>query len=200
MNNIRPIQIQTTDGYSKTVFGREKRKGLSLYQHQVSFTNPKSLIATSHHTQSVSQFLSPSHPRTGHSPSSPSHLSSIAVAELRSSIAVAQLATSTVAPLLHRRRPAPHLHRRRPALHLHCRRRALHLHRRASPPSPSPSSPPPPSSPSSSPPLSSPSSPPPPSSSVLVALQAALTVIGNFTMCIAAYRIYKSSSEGSKNF
>ncbi|XP_072092822.1 uncharacterized protein [Arachis hypogaea] len=35
---------------------------------------------------------------------------------------------------------------------------------------------------------------------VLVALQAALTVIGNFTMCIAAYRIYKSSSEGSKNF
>ncbi|ESW30416.1 hypothetical protein PHAVU_002G151800 [Phaseolus vulgaris] len=28
---------------------------------------------------------------------------------------------------------------------------------------------------------------------VLVALQAALTVIGNVTMCIAAYRIYKSS-------
>ncbi|XP_014520258.1 uncharacterized protein LOC106777217 [Vigna radiata var. radiata] len=28
---------------------------------------------------------------------------------------------------------------------------------------------------------------------VLVALQAALTVIGNATMCIAAYRIYKSS-------
>ncbi|XP_061357823.1 uncharacterized protein LOC133302101 [Gastrolobium bilobum] len=35
---------------------------------------------------------------------------------------------------------------------------------------------------------------------VLVALQAALTVIGNATMCIAAYRIYKSSREGSKNF
>ncbi|KAE9596797.1 hypothetical protein Lal_00007515 [Lupinus albus] len=34
---------------------------------------------------------------------------------------------------------------------------------------------------------------------VLVAIQAALTVIGNATMCIAAYRIYKSS-EGSKNF
>ncbi|KAK7307814.1 hypothetical protein VNO77_41211 [Canavalia gladiata] len=32
---------------------------------------------------------------------------------------------------------------------------------------------------------------------VLVALQAALTVIGNATMCIAAYRIYKSSSESS---
>ncbi|CAA6673614.1 unnamed protein product [Spirodela intermedia] len=35
---------------------------------------------------------------------------------------------------------------------------------------------------------------------ILVALQAALTVIGNFTMCIAAYRIYRSShrsSEGS---
>lgn len=34
---------------------------------------------------------------------------------------------------------------------------------------------------------------------VLVALQAALTVIGNATMCIAAYRIYKSqeSSEAS---
>ncbi|TKY70876.1 Ycf49 protein [Spatholobus suberectus] len=28
---------------------------------------------------------------------------------------------------------------------------------------------------------------------VLVALQAALTVVGNATMCIAAYRIYKSS-------
>ncbi|XP_043708052.1 uncharacterized protein LOC122657415 [Telopea speciosissima] len=28
---------------------------------------------------------------------------------------------------------------------------------------------------------------------VLVALQAALTVVGNFTMCIAAFRIYKSS-------
>jgi len=34
---------------------------------------------------------------------------------------------------------------------------------------------------------------------VLVALQAALTVIGNFTMCIAAYRIYKSSRESSEN-
>lgn len=34
---------------------------------------------------------------------------------------------------------------------------------------------------------------------VLVALQAALTVVGNGTMCIAAYRIYKSSREGSKN-
>ncbi|TQE12554.1 hypothetical protein C1H46_001766 [Malus baccata] len=33
---------------------------------------------------------------------------------------------------------------------------------------------------------------------VLVALQAALTVIGNATMCIAAYRIYRSS-ERSKN-
>ncbi|KAK1436178.1 hypothetical protein QVD17_01956 [Tagetes erecta] len=32
---------------------------------------------------------------------------------------------------------------------------------------------------------------------VLVALQGALTVIGNTTMCIAAYRIYKSSQEGS---
>ncbi|KAK7309020.1 hypothetical protein RJT34_05427 [Clitoria ternatea] len=32
---------------------------------------------------------------------------------------------------------------------------------------------------------------------VLVALQAALTVLGNATMCIAAYRIYKSSREGS---
>ncbi|WCJ26076.1 Ycf49-like protein [Euphorbia peplus] len=30
---------------------------------------------------------------------------------------------------------------------------------------------------------------------VLVALQAALTVIGNATMCIAAFRIYRSSSE-----
>ncbi|KAF9602834.1 hypothetical protein IFM89_031694 [Coptis chinensis] len=35
--------------------------------------------------------------------------------------------------------------------------------------------------------------------SVLVALQAALTVIGNFTMCIAAFRIYKSSQGGSEN-
>ncbi|CAA0838851.1 Unknown protein [Striga hermonthica] len=34
---------------------------------------------------------------------------------------------------------------------------------------------------------------------VLVALQAALTVIGNATMCIAAYRIYTSSQESSKN-
>ncbi|KAF6133917.1 hypothetical protein GIB67_040681 [Kingdonia uniflora] len=34
--------------------------------------------------------------------------------------------------------------------------------------------------------------------SVLVALQAALTVIGNFTMCIAAFRIYKSSQESSE--
>ncbi|KAK2372220.1 YCF49 protein [Trifolium repens] len=34
---------------------------------------------------------------------------------------------------------------------------------------------------------------------VLVALQAALTVIGNITMCIAAYRIYKSSPESSEN-
>ncbi|KAI4315327.1 hypothetical protein L6164_028150 [Bauhinia variegata] len=34
---------------------------------------------------------------------------------------------------------------------------------------------------------------------VLVALQAALTVMGNATMCIAAYRIYKSSRERSKN-
>ncbi|KAK9079709.1 hypothetical protein SSX86_001382 [Deinandra increscens subsp. villosa] len=32
---------------------------------------------------------------------------------------------------------------------------------------------------------------------VLVALQGALTVIGNTTMCIAAYRIYKSSQERS---
>ncbi|KAI3453537.1 hypothetical protein Pfo_010200 [Paulownia fortunei] len=35
---------------------------------------------------------------------------------------------------------------------------------------------------------------------VLVALQAALTVIGNATMCVAAYRIYISSQERSKNF
>ncbi|KAB2632601.1 hypothetical protein D8674_028848 [Pyrus ussuriensis x Pyrus communis] len=34
---------------------------------------------------------------------------------------------------------------------------------------------------------------------VLVALQAALTVIGNATMCFAAYRIYRSSEERSKN-
>ncbi|GAA0154921.1 hypothetical protein LIER_37995 [Lithospermum erythrorhizon] len=32
---------------------------------------------------------------------------------------------------------------------------------------------------------------------VLVALQAALTVIGNATMCLAAYRIYKASQESS---
>ncbi|KAL3818152.1 hypothetical protein ACJIZ3_004057 [Penstemon smallii] len=34
---------------------------------------------------------------------------------------------------------------------------------------------------------------------VLVAIQAALTVIGNITMCIAAYRIYTASQERSKN-
>ncbi|KAL3499466.1 hypothetical protein ACH5RR_038559 [Cinchona calisaya] len=34
---------------------------------------------------------------------------------------------------------------------------------------------------------------------ILVALQAALTVIGNATICIAAYRIFKSSEEHSKN-
>ncbi|XP_008238675.1 PREDICTED: ycf49-like protein [Prunus mume] len=34
---------------------------------------------------------------------------------------------------------------------------------------------------------------------VLVALQAALTVIGNATMCFAAFRIYRSSEERSKN-
>ncbi|KAM7525652.1 hypothetical protein LguiA_015554 [Lonicera macranthoides] len=34
---------------------------------------------------------------------------------------------------------------------------------------------------------------------VLVALQAALTVIGNATMCIAAFRIYKLSQERSDN-
>ncbi|KAL6655216.1 hypothetical protein ACP70R_006042 [Stipagrostis hirtigluma subsp. patula] len=34
---------------------------------------------------------------------------------------------------------------------------------------------------------------------VLVALQGALTVIGNITMCIAAYRIFKASKEGSKS-
>ncbi|KAG1360538.1 ycf49-like protein [Cocos nucifera] len=34
---------------------------------------------------------------------------------------------------------------------------------------------------------------------ILVALQAALTVIGNITMCIAAFRIFKASQEGSKS-
>ncbi|KAL5817708.1 hypothetical protein ACOSQ3_026086 [Xanthoceras sorbifolium] len=34
---------------------------------------------------------------------------------------------------------------------------------------------------------------------VLVALQAALTVIGNCTMCYAAFRIYKSSEESKQN-
>ncbi|XP_008448929.1 uncharacterized protein LOC103490947 [Cucumis melo] len=34
---------------------------------------------------------------------------------------------------------------------------------------------------------------------VLVAIQAMLTAIGNATMCIAAFRIYKSSQERSKN-
>ncbi|XP_077246619.1 YCF49-like protein [Tasmannia lanceolata] len=34
---------------------------------------------------------------------------------------------------------------------------------------------------------------------ILVALQAALTVLGNFTMCIAAFRIYRSSQGGSEN-
>ncbi|KAF5734857.1 hypothetical protein HS088_TW15G00352 [Tripterygium wilfordii] len=34
---------------------------------------------------------------------------------------------------------------------------------------------------------------------VLVALQAALTVIGNATMCFAAFRIYKASEGRSKN-
>ncbi|XP_076882831.1 uncharacterized protein LOC143531414 [Bidens hawaiensis] len=34
---------------------------------------------------------------------------------------------------------------------------------------------------------------------VLVAIQGALTVIGNATMCIAAYRIYKSSQERSSD-
>ncbi|VFQ87603.1 unnamed protein product [Cuscuta campestris] len=33
---------------------------------------------------------------------------------------------------------------------------------------------------------------------VLVALQAALTLIGNATMCIAAFRIYRSSEQSSK--
>nr|XP_011463784.1 PREDICTED: uncharacterized protein LOC101306233 isoform X2 [Fragaria vesca subsp. vesca] len=33
---------------------------------------------------------------------------------------------------------------------------------------------------------------------VLVALQAALTVMGNATMCFAAYRIYRSTEERSK--
>ncbi|OAY82200.1 hypothetical protein ACMD2_23135 [Ananas comosus] len=35
--------------------------------------------------------------------------------------------------------------------------------------------------------------------SVLVAIQGALTVIGNMTMCIAAFRIFKASQEGSKS-
>ncbi|KAJ8498813.1 hypothetical protein OPV22_009365 [Ensete ventricosum] len=34
---------------------------------------------------------------------------------------------------------------------------------------------------------------------VLVALQSALTVLGNMTMCFAAFRIYKASQEGSKS-
>ncbi|CAN4075960.1 unnamed protein product [Withania somnifera] len=34
---------------------------------------------------------------------------------------------------------------------------------------------------------------------VIVALQAALTVIGNATMCFAAFRIYRSSQKQSKN-
>ncbi|XP_073012392.1 uncharacterized protein [Typha latifolia] len=34
---------------------------------------------------------------------------------------------------------------------------------------------------------------------ILVALQGALTVIGNMTMCIAAFRIFKASQEGSKS-
>ncbi|XP_037435437.1 ycf49-like protein [Triticum dicoccoides] len=34
---------------------------------------------------------------------------------------------------------------------------------------------------------------------VLVALQGALTVIGNITMCIAAYRIYKGSQESTNS-
>ncbi|KAI4311687.1 hypothetical protein MLD38_036563 [Melastoma candidum] len=34
---------------------------------------------------------------------------------------------------------------------------------------------------------------------VLVAIQAALTVLGNATMCLAAFRIYRSSEERSKN-
>ncbi|XP_058104683.1 uncharacterized protein LOC131248420 [Magnolia sinica] len=34
---------------------------------------------------------------------------------------------------------------------------------------------------------------------ILVALQAALTVIGNLTMCIAAFRIYKSSQGDPEN-
>ncbi|OAY85033.1 Ycf49-like protein [Ananas comosus] len=34
---------------------------------------------------------------------------------------------------------------------------------------------------------------------VLVAIQGALTVIGNMTMCIAAFRIFKASQEGSKS-
>jgi hypothetical protein len=34
---------------------------------------------------------------------------------------------------------------------------------------------------------------------VLVAIQGALTVIGNITMCIAAYRIFKGSQEGTNS-
>ncbi|XP_010277421.1 PREDICTED: uncharacterized protein LOC104611867 isoform X2 [Nelumbo nucifera] len=34
---------------------------------------------------------------------------------------------------------------------------------------------------------------------VLVAIQAALTVIGNLTMCIAAFRIYRSFQKGPEN-
>ncbi|XP_031391851.1 uncharacterized protein LOC116203985 [Punica granatum] len=34
---------------------------------------------------------------------------------------------------------------------------------------------------------------------VLVALQAALTVIGNITMCLAAFRIYRATEKSSKN-
>ncbi|CAL9073839.1 unnamed protein product [Musa textilis] len=34
---------------------------------------------------------------------------------------------------------------------------------------------------------------------ILVALQSALTVLGNMTMCFAAFRIYKASQEGSKS-
>ncbi|WOK95193.1 hypothetical protein Cni_G03900 [Canna indica] len=34
---------------------------------------------------------------------------------------------------------------------------------------------------------------------ILVALQSALTVLGNITMCFAAFRIYKASQEGSRS-
>uniref|UniRef100_A0A453LCT4 Uncharacterized protein n=1 Tax=Aegilops tauschii subsp. strangulata TaxID=200361 RepID=A0A453LCT4_AEGTS len=34
---------------------------------------------------------------------------------------------------------------------------------------------------------------------ILVAIQGALTVIGNITMCIAAYRIYKGSQESTNS-